>query len=486
MEVPQHPHEGWGRRPRGRTDTPQPGLWNLRPEPICGKGTFYGRVEGSEKTPATLAKRASDVTETIEIRPTGPIRARVRPPGSKSITNRALVCAALAEGESTLLGALDSEDTRVMIEALRVLGIPVVHEPRTHCIRVTGCRGQLPSKDANLYAANSGTTLRFLTAMVALGHGRYRLDGSPRMRERPVQDLIDALRPLGAQAVSELDNGCPPVVIQADGLTGGTASIAGNVSSQFLSGLLMASPYAALPVELLVSGPLVSKPYIEMTVNVMRAFGVTVDAKDLTRFLVPGGQAYQGRRYEIEPDASAASYFFAAAAVTGGQVTVEGLNRQSLQGDVAFCDCLAQMGCDVHYGPQEITVTGKPLRGITVDMNPISDTVQTLAAVALFADGPTTITGVAHIRHKETDRLAAVATELRKLGADVEERADGLTIVPSRRQGAEIDTYDDHRMAMSMAVVGLVQPGVIIRDPGCTAKTYPEFFDDLARLSAKG
>lgn len=425
------------------------------------------------------------MTETIEIRPTGPVRASVRPPGSKSITNRALVCAALAEGESTLLGALDSEDTRVMIEALRVLGIPVAHDPRACSIRVTGCQGQLPSHDANLYAANSGTTLRFLTAMVTLGHGRYRLDGSPRMRERPVQDLIDALQPLGAKAVSELDNGCPPVVVQADGLHGGTTSIAGNVSSQFLSGLLMATPCAERPVELLVSGPLVSKPYIEMTLDVMRAFGVTVNAECLARFLVPGGQVYQARRYEIEPDASAASYFFAAAAVTGGQVTVEGLGRQSLQGDVAFCDCLARMGCDVQYGQQSITVTGRPLRGIEVDMNAISDTVQTLAAVALFADGPTTITGVAHIRHKETDRLAAVATELRKLGAEVEERTDGLWIVPRRLQGAEIDTYDDHRMAMSMAVVGLVQPGVVIRDPKCTAKTYPGFFEDLARLSGK-
>ncbi len=424
------------------------------------------------------------MTETIEIRPTGPIRATLRPPGSKSLTNRALVCAALAEGESTLLGALDSEDTRVMIEALRVLGIPVAHDRQARSIHVTGCRGHLPSQEASLYTANSGTTLRFLTAMVALGHGQYRLDGSPRMRERPVQDLIDALRPLGAEAICELDNGCPPVVVHAAGLAGGRTSIAGDISSQFLSGLLMASPYSARPVELLVSGPLVSKPYIEMTLSVMRAFGARVEVQGLERFLIPAGQVYQGRCYEVEPDASAASYFFAAAAVTGGQVTIEGLSRESLQGDVAFCDCLAQMGCDVQYGDREITVVGRPLHGITVDMNPISDTVQTLAAVALFADGPTAITGVAHIRHKETDRLAAVATELRKLGADVEEQTDGLRIVPRRRQGAEIDTYDDHRMAMSMAVVGLAQPGVVIRDPKCTAKTYPAFFEDLARLSA--
>lgn len=422
------------------------------------------------------------MTTTIEIRPTGPIKATLRPPGSKSLTNRALVCAALAEGPSTLLGALDSEDTRVMIEALRVLGLGVQHDRRAQTVQLDGCRGRLPVGEANLYTANSGTTLRFLTAMVTLGHGRFRLDGSPRMRERPVQDLLAALRQLGSTATSELDNGCPPVVVQSDGLPGGTASIAGDISSQFLSGLLMAAPYARQSVELLVSGQLVSKPYIEMTLAVMKSFGVTVEAESLARFVVPAGQVYQGRRYDVEPDASAASYFFAAAAVTGGQVTVEGLSRHSLQGDVAFCDCLAQMGCDVQYGDHWITVIGKPLHGITVDMNAISDTVQTLAAVALFAEGPTTITGVAHIRHKETDRLAAVATELRKLGAEVDERADGLRIAAGQRRGAAIDTYDDHRMAMSMAVVGLVQPGVVIRDPGCTAKTYPGFFDDLARL----
>jgi 3-phosphoshikimate 1-carboxyvinyltransferase len=422
------------------------------------------------------------VTTTIEIQPTGPIKATLRPPGSKSLTNRALVCAALAEGPSTLLGALDSEDTRVMIEALRVLGLGVQHDRRAQTVQLDGCRGRLPVGEANLYTANSGTTLRFLTAMVTLGHGRFRLDGSPRMRERPVQDLLAALRQLGSTATSELDNGCPPVVVQSDGLPGGTASIAGDISSQFLSGLLMAAPYARQSVELLVSGQLVSKPYIEMTLAVMESFGVTVEAESLARFVVPAGQVYQGRRYEVEPDASAASYFFAAAAVTGGQVTVEGLSRHSLQGDVAFCDCLAQMGCDVRYGDHWITVVGKPLHGITVDMNAISDTVQTLAAVALFAEGPTTITGVAHIRHKETDRLAAVATELRKLGAEVDERADGLRIAAGQRRGAAIDTYDDHRMAMSMAVVGLVQPGVVIRDPGCTAKTYPGFFDDLAQL----
>jgi 3-phosphoshikimate 1-carboxyvinyltransferase len=422
------------------------------------------------------------VTDTIQIEPTGPIHGSIRPPGSKSITNRALVCAALADGESLLAGALDSEDTRVMIGALRQLRLIVEHDVTGSAIRVVGSGPRLPASRADLYVANSGTTMRFLTAMVALGHGTFRLDGTPRMRERPIRDLLDALRQLGADARSESQNGCPPVVVRAHGLPGGRARIAGDVSSQFLSGLLMAAPCAAGPVELEVAGELVSKPYVEMTLAVMSAFGVTVDVEGLDRFVTPGGQAYHARRYEIEPDASAASYFFAAAAVTGGEVTVEGLSRESLQGDVAFCDCLARMGCDVLYGPDSITLVGKPLRGIEVDMNPISDTVQTLSAVALFAEGPTTITGVAHIRHKETDRIRALATELRKLGAEVDELSDGLRIVPGSLRPAEIDTYDDHRMAMSLAVAGLASPGVVIRDPGCTAKTYPGFFSDLGKL----
>jgi 3-phosphoshikimate 1-carboxyvinyltransferase len=424
--------------------------------------------------------------EKIEIRPAGPLRATIRPPGSKSITNRALVCAALAEGDSKLTGALDSEDTRVMLESLRLLGLAPMHDWQTATIRIDGCGGRLPVGNANLFVANSGTTLRFLTAMVAIGRGIFRLDGSPRMRERPVQDLLDALGQLGADAATELGSGCPPVVVRAAGLPGGRAVVAGDISSQFLSGLLMAAPYAVKPVELIVEGDLVSKPYVEMTLAVMSAFGVKVAADDLSRFVVPMGRPYRGRVYAIEPDASAASYFFAAAAIAGGEVTVEGLSRDSLQGDVAFCDCLERMGCRVEYGPKGITVARQErLRGIHVDMNAISDTVQTLAAVALFADGPTTIAGVAHIRHKETDRIHALAVELSKLGAAVEERNDGLRIVPGPLRAAEIDTYNDHRMAMSLALVGLAVPGVVIRDPACTAKTYPGFFEDLARVCGR-
>jgi len=423
--------------------------------------------------------------EAIAIQPTGPIFGSIRPPGSKSITNRALVCAALAEGRSVLTGALDSEDTQVMVESLRRLGIEVEHDSAGKTLSVSGRGGRIPERGAELYVANSGTSMRFLTALTALGHGTFRIDGVPRMRQRPIQDLLDALGQLGVEAVGESSGGCPPVVVRACGMPGGTATIAGDISSQFLSGLLMAAPYAQRPVELVVAGELVSKPYVEMTLAVMRAFGATVEHDRLKRFLVPP-QRYAGRQYSIEPDASAASYFFAAAAVAGGEVAVEGLSRDSLQGDIRFCDCLARMGCDVRYEPDRTVVArppDRPLRGIVVDMNAISDTVQTLGVVALFADGPTTITGVAHIRHKETDRLAALAAELRKLGAEVDQRDDGLRIVPGNLHGAEIETYDDHRMAMSLAIAGLAVPGVVIRNPGCTAKTYPGFFTDLQSLT---
>ncbi|MGA2034286.1 MAG: 3-phosphoshikimate 1-carboxyvinyltransferase [Thermoguttaceae bacterium] len=424
------------------------------------------------------------MTDFLEIRPSGAVRGSIRPPGSKSITNRALVCAALARGESTLTGVLDCDDTRVMIDGLRQLGLVIEHEPGRQAIRMVGCGGRPPAAGAELMVGNSGTTVRFLTALVTLGHGRFRLDGTPRMRERPIQDLLHALEQLGAAAVSALGSGCPPVVVQAAGLPGGRATVAGNLSSQFLSALLMAAPCAEHPVELIVQGRLVSQPYVEMTLRVMEAFGIAVQPSADGRFRIPAPSAYRGARYEIEPDASAASYFFALAAITGGRVTVEGLSRDSIQGDVAFCECLARMGCTVQYGPDQITVAGGPLRGIEADMNAISDTVQTLAAVALFAQGPTAIRGVAHIRHKETDRIGALAAELRKLGADVHERSDGLEITAGPLHGARLQTYDDHRMAMSLALVGLRVPGVIICDPGCTAKTYPRFFEDLGRLTA--
>lgn len=419
--------------------------------------------------------------EKLDIASSGPISAAIRPPGSKSITNRALVCAALAQGRSILTGVLDSEDTRVMFEALGQVGISLSLDPADKVITVSGCAGRLPAERGEIYVANSGTTARFLAAMLTLGHGIYRLDGAPRMRERPIGDLIEALRQLGADVTSDADSGCPPLIIRAHGLAGGHTKIRGAVSSQFLSGLLMAAPYAASPVEIELDSELVSQPYVTMTLEVMRAFGVNVASEGLRRFRVERGQ-YQGREYDIEPDASAASYFFAAAAIAGGTARVLGLTKNSLQGDVRFVEVLARMGCRVDYGADTITVTGGDLRGVDVDMNDISDTVQTLAAVALFADGPTTVRGVGHIRHKETDRIGALATELRKLGASVVETDDGLRITPGPLHGAEISTYNDHRMAMSLALVGLRVPGIVILDPGCTAKTYPDYFADLGSI----
>jgi 3-phosphoshikimate 1-carboxyvinyltransferase len=413
-------------------------------------------------------------------------------PGSKSITNHALVLAALSTTEkgTTVHGALRSEDTEIMVECLQRLGFGVRADWEKAAIWISPDQDPktyrendlIPARRAELYVGNSGTTVRFLTAVLALGDGTYRLDGVPRMRERPIQDLLDALGQLGVEARSESGNGCPPVVIRTTGLHGGHVRIRAGTSSQFPSGLLLAAPFADGDTLIEVDGPVVSEPYIEMTLAILRQFGLYIEVRGSGRYHVPGDQYHRTADYHVEPDASAASYFWAAAAITGGRVTVAGLNRKSIQGDVRFVDVLEQMGCRVEECEAGITVHGKPLRGADVDMNDISDTVMTLGAVACFADGPTTIRNVAHIRHKETDRLAALATELRKLGAEVEERADGLTITPRPLTGCAVDTYNDHRMAMSLALVGLKVPGVVIRNPGCVAKTYPGFWQDLAAL----
>lgn len=410
-----------------------------------------------------------------------PVCGTVRPPGSKSLTNRALIVAALARGRSQLSGVLDSQDTRVMIDSLQRLGVGVRHDPAACTVTVDGCGGRPPATAAELWLENSGTSIRFLTALCTLGHGQFRLDGNARMRERPIGALVDALNLLGGRVSSERQAGYPPIVVQATGLPGGPARVGGNISSQYLSALMMTAPAAAGPVTVRVDGTLVSEPYVEMTRQVMRAFGVELSADPSGGFdCTP--QMYTGTDYDIEPDASAASYFFAAAAVTGGEVTVTGLSRGALQGDVGFVDALQQMGCEAVYGPKSITVRGKTLRGIDIDMNAISDTAQTLAAVAPFAAGPTRIRHVAHMRHKETDRIAAVAAELRRAGQQVEEHDDGLTIHPAPVQPATIETYDDHRMAMSFALLGLKAPGIRIAHPECTGKTYPNFFDDLRSL----
>ncbi len=415
----------------------------------------------------------------------GPVTGSIRPPGSKSITNRALVCAALAAGESRLTGALDSQDTRVMVGGLKALGIDVEADWPRGVIRVAGCGGRPPASSASIDCAASGTTIRFLSAVCSLGHGTYRLDGTPRMRKRPIGDLLEALQSLGVRATAESPGGCPPVAIESSGLAGGAAEIAGNVSSQFASGLAMVGPCTRDGLRLEFTGKLVSLPYLAMTQRVMESFGATCNAVDERTWRIkPSG--YRGGEYRIEPDASAASYFAAAAAITGGRVRIEGLGRSSMQGDIGFCDAIGRMGCSVewHDSPAEgVTVSGRAERGIDIDMNAISDTVPTLAVVALFAAEPTTIRNVAHIRDKETDRIGDLATELRKLGAQVDERPDGLTIHPAPLHAAEISTYDDHRMAMSLALAGLLVPGVRILDPACVGKTFPDYWARLATIA---
>lgn len=407
-------------------------------------------------------------------------------PGSKSITNRALVLAALAEGKTTLTNALFADDTVRMCEGLRALGFVIGADAAAETFAVHGRGGVIPASRATLFVGNSGTTIRFLTPTVALGRGEFVLDGVERMRERPMADLLDALAQLGVDATSTGD-GRPPIRVRASGLRGGTCRVRADKSSQFASGLLLAAPCAdGSETRLLLDGPILSAPYIAITIAMMKTFGVAVETEDDGRtFVVPGYQRYVSpETYAIEPDASAASYFLAAAAITSGRVRIENVPRSPLQGDWAFADVLGAMGCTVTRGEGFLEVAGTPnLRGVRLDMNTISDTVMTLAAVAPFASTPTVIENVAHIREKETDRLAAVAAELARLGVRVDERADGLTIYPADKiRPATVQTYDDHRMAMAFALVGLRVGGVRIADPACVAKTFPNYFVRLSDL----
>ena len=416
----------------------------------------------------------------------GPVCGTIRPPGSRSITNRALVVAALADGESVLETVGLSGDTHVCAEALRTIGIAVEVDAGGRRMRVAGCAGRVPPGPAEIDTGESGTATRFITALVAAGRGRYRIDGAPRMRERPIQDLLDGLTALGVRARSEAGTGCPPVVIETSGLASGTVSLSGAVSSQYLSGLLMAAPAAAGPVTVEVAGRLVSKPFVDMTAAVMGAFGVEVAREGYGRFEVAAPAVYRARTYAVEPDAASASYFLAAAAATGGRVTIDGLTRASVQGAAHFADALREMGCEVEWTEAGVTVTGpERLTGIRIDMNAMPDMVLTLAPLAALARGRTVIENVANLRVKESDRLAALATELGRLGARVEEHPDGLSIMPPKRlAAAEVATYNDHRMAMGMAVVGLAAPGIRIACPECVGKTYPAFWEDLDRLVA--
>jgi 3-phosphoshikimate 1-carboxyvinyltransferase len=433
-----------------------------------------------------------------------PLHATVRIPGSKSLTNRALLIAALADGTTRLTNALFSDDSLYFADALNRLGFEVYFDSERAEMTVTGRNGHILAKRANVFIGNAGTAARFLSAFLTLGAGEYILDGDVRMRQRPIGDLVDTLKQLGAnvepmkresrignqptvnglRSTVDLQQICPPIKIIASGLPGGQASIAGGISSQFLSALLMVAPYAQNPVTLTVTTELNSKPYVDMTIAIMRDFGVEVHRDGYRSFSVPLKHYELCNTYAIESDASAASYFFAAPAILGGTVRVENISRRSKQGDVAFLDVLQQMGCMVVEGENYIKVTGpKTLRGVDVDMCDIPDTSQTLAAIAPFASSPTRIRGIASARVKETDRVAAVCTELTRLGVDVEEHSDGLTIQPCESiSPASIQTYNDHRMAMAFALVGLRAPGVKIEDPGCVSKTFPNYFDVLETL----
>lgn len=412
-----------------------------------------------------------------------PIRGAVEVPGSKSITNRALLIAGLASGRSVLRGALFSEDTEVLSQALRKLGVPVEADPSSATFTVDGSGGPFCVENGDFYIGNAGTAARFLVAALCLGNGDFRVDGTERMRLRPIEPLLDGLRQLGVDAVSENATGCPPVRIQTRGFPGGRVTMPGDLSSQYFSALMIAAPLTAKGIHIEVTGEMVSKPFIDLTAKVMNEFGAVSSHKEYVTIDIPGGQRYQGRDYQIEPDASAASYFFAAAAVSGGEILVRHTTRASSQGDIEFLSILETMGCRVEDEAEGVRVWGpRRLAGLTVDMKAISDTSLTLAAIAPFANGPTTITGIAHSRVQESDRVAAMATELRKLGARVDEHTDGWTIYPSELHGATVDTYKDHRIAMSLALIGTRIPGVVVNDPSCVSKTFPDYFERLDAL----
>jgi 3-phosphoshikimate 1-carboxyvinyltransferase len=419
--------------------------------------------------------------DELEITPLDrPPDATIRVPGSKSVTNRALLVAALADGPSRIWNPLFSDDSYWLMDALVRLGIDVSADREGGEVRVNGQSGEIGASGVQLFVGNAGTVARFLPPALALGKGPYTVDGVPRMRDRPVADLVSAMRQLGAAVEYAGEEGRFPLVIRGGGIRGGTARVSGSKSSQFVSGLLMAAPYADEPVTLRVEGRK-EWPYVGITTTVMRAFGVEVDEAP-NRFSVEPA-LYTARDYEVEPDASGASYFMAAAAVTGGRVRIPGLGSGSPQGDLRFAGVLREMGCQVEIAEDFVEVRGPDrLRGVEVDMNAFSDTMITLSAIAPFAQGPTTIKNVAHTRLQETDRLSAVATELRRLGVPAEETPSSIRIIPQKVKPAVVETYGDHRMAMAFAVTGLVASGIWIRDPGCVTKTFPDYFGRLESL----
>jgi 3-phosphoshikimate 1-carboxyvinyltransferase len=399
-------------------------------------------------------------------------------PGSKSYTHRLYITAALSDGKCTIRGALNSEDTQLTLNALQQMGVKI--EMQDNATVIHGTRGNLKPAEQPLYLGNSGTSMRLLAGTAAIGQGEYTLTGTERMMQRPVNDLITSLNAIDVKAYCVNDTGCPPVIITGGPVRGGAANVNCQISSQFLSALLLMAPYTQNGLEITVTHGPVSKPYIDMTVDIMRMLGVEVRRetnRPYNLFNITGGQCYQAGEYDVEPDCSQAGYFWAAAAITGAAVKVNAIPQDTRQGDLGLTKLFEQMGCKVIREKDGITVAGRPLTGITADMSDMPDMVPTLAVVASFAKGVTVIKNVAHLKAKESDRLVATVNELTKMGVQACSSDDGMIIHGGNPAGAEIETYNDHRIAMSFAVAGLKTPGVIIKDEMCVAKSFPNFWD---------
>lgn len=426
--------------------------------------------------------------EALTLLPINKIEGQINLPGSKSLSNRALLLAALAKGTTTITNLLDSEDIQHMLGALKLLSVDYqLSEDKTTCI-VSGVGGALHYEGAiELFLGNAGTAMRPLCAALCLGSGVFDLTGEPRMSERPIDALVDALRQAGCEIEYLQNEGFPPLRIKANGFSGGNLSIEGSISSQFLTALLMAAPLAKNDTTISIVGELVSKPYIDITLHIMKCFGVVVEHDDYKVFRVKGNSGYVSPdRFLVEGDASSASYFLAAGAIKGGRVVVTGIGKSSIQGDIQFAKVLEDMGAKIEWGDEFIAVEKGELKGVDQDMNHIPDAAMTIATTALFATGSTTIRNVYNWRVKETDRLFAMATELRKLGVEVIEGEDFISVTPAEKlQLAAIDTYNDHRIAMCFSLVALSDTAVTINDPKCTAKTFPDFFEKLELLSIR-
>ena len=416
----------------------------------------------------------------IEIRPLEHCDGVVTIPGSKSYTHRALILSSLADGESALMNAAQCEDTERTSQALIKFGVEVSWE--SDRVRVLGRGGKFKATDERIDVGNSGSSMRFLTALSALRKGVTLLDGSERMRKRPIGELLSGLGELGVKAYSQKGDDCPPVIVESQGLKGGKARVKGEESSQFLSGLLIVAPYAQGDVQIEMTSPLASKPYVEMTRDVMSGFGVEIENQRYDSFFVKAGQRYLPQEYRIEGDASSASYFFSAAAICRGKGRVKNLNPNTLQGDIGFLEILERMGCRVIRGKDWIEVEGGVLHGVEMDMSAMPDLVPTLAVTAAFASGKTVIQNVGHLRLKESDRIHALAVELGKMGIRAKEGENWLEVEGGRPHGAEIETYNDHRLAMSFAVAGLAIPGVKIAGEQCVNKSFPGFWEELQKL----